>query len=149
MTTFSMEFDSACFDSADKDGMQRSSQAPIVLAIDDDYDNLVLLGCALEILNCEFIGETSGKAALVMAQERQPALILLDVILPDIHGIDFVHLLKQDQRTAHIPVIAVTGLATWEDREQLLAAGFAEYMSKPYMVEDLETLVSRYLPVDR
>lgn len=140
MTTFSMEFDSAR-----KDAIQRSLQLPAVLAIDDDNDNLILLSCALETLNCEFIGETSGKAALLIAQQSLPALILLDVILPDIHGIEFIRLLKQDPRTAGIPVIAVTGLATVEDRERLLAEGFAEYISKPYMVDDLEALVSHYL----
>lgn len=117
----------------------------LVLAVDDNEDNLVLLSCTLELLDCDFVGKTSGHEALAFAKEAQPALILLDVLLPDIHGADLVRQLKQDLRTCTIPIIAVTGLASSEDRAELLAAGCVSYLSKPYMVDELEAMVQRYL----
>lgn len=137
MKTYPMEFS----------GIREASisQKPIILAIDDDNDNLLLISCALELLNCEFVGETSAEAALSFAIERQPDLILLDVIMPDIHGIDFIRTLRQHPSTLNIPVIAITGLATPEDRQALLAEGFADYLSKPYMVDTLEVMVQQYL----
>jgi CheY-like chemotaxis protein len=124
-------------DSEDRLNAKRS----LILAIDDDDDNLFLLNCALELLDCEFV----GRSALAFVQERQPDLILLDVILPDIHGVEFARQLKQDVRTQNIPVIAVTGLATSEDRAELLEAGFSDYISKPYLVDELEAMVRRHL----
>lgn len=138
MTTHQMSFNGVSSWTA-------SSKQFLVLAIDDDDDNLMLLSYVLELLNCEFVGTTSGHSALTIAQERQPDLILLDVILPDIHGIELVHQLKQDQRTQQIPVIAITGLATSEARTELLSEGFSDYLCKPYMVDDLEAMVQHYL----
>lgn len=140
MKTYPMEVSSIC--------ETQISRTPLVLAIDDENDNLVLLSCVLELLNCEVVGETNGKAALSLAMERQPDLILLDVIMPDIHGIDFIRSLKQNDLTRHIPVIAITGLSSPEDRQELLEEGFVDYLSKPYMVDDLETMVRQYLKID-
>lgn len=117
---------------------------PLVLAIDDDDDNLLLIGYALEMFGCKFIAESSSQAALSLAIEHQPDLILLDILLPNLSGFDVVQCLKQDARTAHIPVVAVTALATDDDQRQLMAAGFVAHLSKPYMLEDLEAIVRRY-----
>jgi CheY-like chemotaxis protein len=124
---------------------QMTAKRSLVLAIDDDDDNLFLLSYALELLDCEFVGKTDGQSALTFVKERQPDLILLDVILPDMHGIDLIQQLKHDAGTRHIPVIAVTGLAAPEDRTELLSQGFSAYLSKPYMVDELEALVRYYL----
>lgn len=122
-----------------------SGKQSLVLAIDDDDDNLMLLSYALELLDCEFIGKTSGYSALSVAKERHPDLILLDVFLPDIHGVELMRHLKQDEQTKDIPVIAITGLATSEARTELLSEGFSNYLSKPYMVDELEAMVRHYL----
>lgn len=126
-------------------GDQLSTKCSLVLAVDDDDDNLCLLSYTLELLNCEFIGKMDGRTALETARERQPDLILTDIMLPDISGIELLELIKQDSRTRHIPVIAITGLALSEDRAELLSKGFADYLSKPYMVDELEAMVRRYL----
>ena len=72
-------------------------------------------------------------------------LILLDVMLPDLNGNEVVLHLKHNPTTENIPVIAVTALASEEDRDRLLAAGCSGYLSKPYMIEDLEAIVCRAL----
>ncbi|NJO40848.1 MAG: response regulator [Cyanobacteria bacterium CRU_2_1] len=119
-------------------------QRPIVLAIDDDEDNLLLIRFTLELYGCEFLGDASGEAMLSLAREHQPDLILLDILLPTLNGFDLIKLLKQDLLTCDIPVVAVTGLAGEDDRRQLLQAGFVGYMIKPYLPEDLESIVRQY-----
>lgn len=119
----------------------------IVLAVDDNEDNLLLLTEVVEPLNCLVMIATQGETAILLAQGYQPDLILLDVMLPDINGIEVVHRLKQNQETEKIPVIAVTALAREEDRDRLVLAGCNAYISKPYILEDLEVLIRRYLPL--
>lgn len=118
---------------------------PLVLAVDDDEDNLLLLTEVLTPLSCTFITATYGQQALNLAIEQQPALILLDVMLPDISGIEIVRQLKQNPQTMTIPVIAVTALARQEDRDRLFLAGCDDYVSKPYMLDDLEAVIHYHL----
>lgn len=123
------------------------NKEPIILAVDDDEDNLVLLTEVLGPLNCLVMTATHGQTALRLAQAYQPNLILLDIMLPDLNGIEVVYRLKQNQETAKIPVIAVTALARLEDRDRLILAGCNDYISKPYILEDLEALIRHYLPL--
>ncbi len=118
---------------------------PLVLAVDDDEDNLLLLTEVLTPLSCSVITATYGQQALNLALEQQPALILLDVMLPDISGIEVVRQLKQNPQTMTIPVIAVTALARLEDRDRLFLAGCDDYVSKPYMLDDLEAVIHYHL----
>ncbi len=124
---------------------QRISERPLVLAVEDNEDNLLIINYVVDSLNCRFIGEADGKKTLLTAQKSQPNLILLDIMLPEANGIDLFHSLKQDSSTNHIPVIAVTALARVEERQRILEAGFDAYISKPYMLEEIEELICRYL----
>lgn len=123
----------------------RNSQQPLILAVEDNDDNLLLISYALESLGCRFICQTDSCSTVLVAKEYQPDLIMLDILLPTFNGIDVVRYLKQDPLTYNIPVLAVTALATREDRERILMAGFNGYISKPYMIEDLEAAVRRLL----
>ena len=127
-------------------GLVTVNNKQIILAVDDDEDNLLLLTEVLEPLNCLVMTATHGQTALLLAQAYQPDLILLDVMLPDVNGIEVVQCLRQDQETAKIPVVAVTALAREEDRDRLILAGCNNYISKPYLLEDLEALIRLYLP---
>jgi CheY-like chemotaxis protein len=118
--------------------------APFILAVDDNEDSLLLARYTAELCGIECIGRTSGWAALAFATACLPTLILLDILLPDLNGVDLFHHLKQDSLTRDIPIIAVTSLAKKSDRDSLLAAGFADYISKPYMLEDLEASILRH-----
>lgn len=121
------------------------SKKPFILGVDNNQDDLLLLSYTVELCNIEFIGRTSGWAALKLVALLPPALILLDILLPDLNGIDFLHHLKQSPLTCDIPVIAVTALATLSDRTRLLSAGFVDYVSKPHMLEDVEAVILRHL----
>lgn len=118
---------------------------PLVLAVDDNQDNLDLIGFTLGLMGCAFITAENGEKAIFFAHSYQPDLILLDIMLPDINGIDIVTQLRQDSRTKNTIVIAVTALARPEDRANVLAAGCNDYISKPYVVDELEVILSRYL----
>lgn len=122
--------------------LHRGSQ---VLAVDDDEDNLLLVTYALEPLNCSIITAGDSQTALEKAQQHQPDLILLDILLFRSNGLDFLHQLRKDPKTMNIPVVAVTAMARPEDKERILLAGCNDYISKPYMLEDMEAIVCRYL----
>jgi CheY-like chemotaxis protein len=127
------------------EALLRESKQPFVLGVDDNPDDLLLLSYTVEPCNIEFIGRTSGWAALKLITVLPPALVLLDILLPDLNGIDFLYYLKQNPLTSDIPVIAVTALAALSDRTLLLSAGFVDYVSKPYLLEDVEAVIFRHL----
>lgn len=121
------------------------AQKPVVLVVDDNEDNLSLLAFLVEQLDCTILTAVNGQTALDLAKGYQPALILLDMMLPDIDGIEVLSHLKQNSLTAKIPVIAVTAMARAQDRERILSAGCDEYVTKPYNVDEIEALLRRYL----
>jgi CheY-like chemotaxis protein len=127
------------------DAKQHNSQQPLILAVEDNDDNLLLISYALESLGCRFICQADSSSTVLVAKEHQPDLIMLDILLPTFNGIDVVRYLKQDPLTYNIPVLAVTALASREDRERILLAGFNDYISKPYLLDDLEAVVRRLL----
>ncbi len=118
---------------------------PMILAVDDHEDNLLLLMEVLSPLACTFIAAADGKSAITLAQNYLPDLILLDIMLPDYSGIEVVHRLKQDPTTSQIPIVAVTALAREKDRESLLFAGCNDYICKPYILEELEAVIFHHL----
>lgn len=120
-------------------------KAPVILAVDDDEDNLLLLTYVLEPLNCRVITAVDAHTAFEKVEIEHPDLILLDVMLPDLDGLQIVHQLRQDSKTRGIPVVAVTALAREEDRTRILTAGCNDYISKPYLIEDLEAIIHRNL----
>jgi CheY-like chemotaxis protein len=82
---------------------------------------------------------------LSIAQAFQPDLILLDILMPSMDGVEAVSQIRQDSRIKSIPVIAVTALALAGERERLLLAGFNDYVSKPFMLEEIEATIQRHL----
>lgn len=126
-------------------GQESPVEPPLVLIVDDNEDNLILLSFVVEQLDCAIISALDGKTALELAEQNQPCLILLDMMLPDIEGMEVFSRLKQNPLTEMIPVIAVTAMARSDDRDRILSAGFSDYVSKPYAVDELEELLRRYL----
>lgn len=123
----------------------KNIRQPLVLVVDDNQDNLLLLTQLIELMDCSFITAMDGESAISMAKAHQPDLILLDMMLPDISGIEVSYNLKQAQQTKNIPIVAVTAMARVEDKERFLVAGCDQCVTKPYNVDELEEIVRKYI----
>ena len=120
---------------------QNTLKPPLILAVDDNEDNLQLLTQLVRLLECTFITANDGETTLGMAQNYQPDLILLDMMLPDISGIEVVQRLKENPETITIPIIAVTAMARTEDRDRFISAGCINYIKKPYLIDEMEIVI--------
>ncbi|MEO0837486.1 MAG: response regulator [Cyanobacteria bacterium J06643_5] len=124
----------------------QTSGAPLVLVVEDNEDNLVLISYILESLGCKLIVQRDGgKKTVILAKKHHPDLILLDIVLPEVSGIEILKFLKEEPLTRDVPTIAVTALATKENRENIIRAGFNSYIIKPYLVEELEEMINPYI----
>jgi CheY-like chemotaxis protein len=116
--------------------------ARTVLCIDDNAANLTLVERVVARRpGVELITAMRGHQGLEIARERQPAVILLDINLPDISGEEILVRLRADPRTISIPVIVVSGDATQANITALLAAGATGYLTKPYDINHLLALI--------
>ena len=115
-----------------------------VLVVEDNEKNMKLLRDVLQATGCRTIEAWTGEEAIKLAGEELPALVLMDSQLPGIDGTTALQRLRADERTAGIPVVALTAQAMRGDRERFLAAGFDDYMSKPVDVREFIDLVRRY-----
>ena len=115
-----------------------------LLVVEDNPDNLVTLRAVLGG-SYRLVEATDGEAGLAAVRDGSPSLILLDMQLPLMDGMTVLKRLKEDPATAAIPVVALTASAMAGDREKLIEAGCAAYLSKPYQPEDLEEMVARFV----
>jgi CheY-like chemotaxis protein len=112
-----------------------------VLVVEDNERNMKLFRDVLDACGYRTIEATTGSEAVAMASEHTPDLVLMDIQLPDLDGVQALHRLRADPSTATIPIVALTAQAMHGDRERFLAEGFDGYMSKPVNVRDLIRLV--------
>ena len=115
-----------------------------ILLVEDNARNMTLLRDVLEATGYRTLQASTGSQALTLAAQHGPALVLMDMRLPDMDGTEALRLLRTDARTVSIPVIAVTAQAMKGDRERFLEAGFDDYLSKPVDVDALLTVVRAY-----
>jgi two-component system, cell cycle response regulator DivK len=115
-----------------------------VLVVEDNQLNMKLLRDVLRRSGYDVLEATTGRSAIRLATQQAPALVLMDVRLPDLDGIEALRRLREKTRTASIPVLAVTAQAMERDRDRLLAAGFDGYISKPVDVVALLATVKRH-----
>ena len=122
-----------------------------VLVVDDDADIVELITFKLEASGFEVHSANNGEAALAAAIELQPDLLLLDLMMPGMTGIEVCRHLKDRPGTRHIPVILITAKAQESDIQAGLAAGAADYIVKPFSPSDLakrvETALAEAQPV--
>jgi two-component system cell cycle response regulator DivK len=118
----------------------------MVLYIEDNYHNRRLVRKILESRGYSLVEAEDGLSGLSMARDLKPPLILLDIGLPGMDGLEVVGRLKADAHVKDIPVIAVTASAMLGDRERFLEAGCDDYLSKPIQVMDLINKVAAHYP---
>ena len=115
-----------------------------ILVVEDNEKNMKLFRDVLQASGYRTLEATSGVRAVELATEHVPDLVLLDIQLPDIDGVEALARLRADERTASIPVLALTAQAMEGDRERFLAAGFDGYVSKPVNIVGLVDAVKRH-----
>ena len=115
-----------------------------ILVVEDNERNMKLFSELLTASGYRTHEATTGERAVELALEHQPELVLMDIQLPDIDGIDALGRLRADERLATVPVLALTAQAMEGDRERFLAAGFDGYLSKPVDIAEFVSTVRRY-----
>ena len=118
----------------------------LILLVEDNDNNRLLVRDVLQASGYRVVEATSAEDGLRMAAEQQPALILMDIQLPGMNGIEALRRLRADPGTRAIPVIAVTASAMTQDRRQIMAAGFDGYQPKPISVKGFLQAVREILP---
>ena len=126
------------------DEPQGSAPRGTILIVEDNELNLKLLKDILDFQGYSTVVTGLGAAAVDLARQHRPDLILLDIQLPDISGEEAARRLKADERTRAIPIIAVTAFAMPGDREKVLHSGCDAYLSKPLNIRQFLALVERY-----
>jgi two-component system cell cycle response regulator DivK len=118
---------------------------PKILLVEDNEMNRDMLSRRLQRKGYDIINAESGERGLSLAREEAPDLILMDITLPEMDGWEVAHLLKTDQTTRHIPIIALTARALMSDRTKSFEVGCDEYETKPVdfarLTEKMEILL--------
>jgi CheY-like chemotaxis protein len=120
-----------------------------ILVVEDNAKNMRLLRDVLQATGYRTHEASTAREALLLASEHRPALILMDVRLPDLSGIEALRMLRTDERTAHIPVLAVTAESMKGDRARFIEAGFDGYLSKPIDIDAFLATVEQHCHLAR
>ena len=116
-----------------------------VLIVEDNELNMKLFHDLLDAQGFETFQTGEGLSALSLARKHQPDLILMDIQLPEISGLEVTKWLKEDDELSHIPVVAVTAFAMKGDEERIRQGGCEAYISKPISVSHFLDTVRKYL----
>jgi two-component system cell cycle response regulator DivK len=117
----------------------------LILVVEDNEKNRKLVRDLLTVKGYQLLEVETGEDAVRVAKERHPALVLMDIQLPGIDGIEALRRLRADPETAAIPIVAVTASAMTHDRQKIVAAGFDGYQAKPISVRPFLALVREVL----
>jgi CheY-like chemotaxis protein len=116
-----------------------------VLVVEDNELNLKLVRDVLQVAGYEVLEARSGEEGLEVAHAAVPDLVLMDLQLPGIDGVETLHRLRSDPLIAGLPVVAVTAFAMAGDRARAYAEGFDGYLAKPISVRSLPSQVAGFL----
>jgi len=118
---------------------------PRILIVEDDFLNMTLMADLFEEYGYGTLRAENGHDALTMARANGPDLIIMDIQLPKLSGLDVVRQLKSDGDLMDVPVIGVSAMARSAADELIRGAGFDEFLAKPFTVESMLLTVSRFL----
>ena len=116
-----------------------------ILVVEDNRDNMTLIIDVLSSLEYDSLQATDGEQGVALAEAHQPDLILMDLSLPRMDGWTATRRLRQQERFAQTPIIALTAHAMKGDRERALEAGCTDYISKPINLQELATKLRQYI----
>ncbi len=116
-----------------------------VLIVEDNELNMKLFNDLVETRGHTIVQTRSGLEAVDIARRRRPDLILMDIQLPEVSGLEVTQWLKDDDELKHIPVIAITAFAMKGDEEKILRGGCEAYLSKPISVAKFFETIDHFL----
>ncbi|MGH2362346.1 MAG: response regulator [bacterium] len=109
----------------------------LILIVEDNEKNLKLVRDVLQVKGYDTIEAGTAEDGLKLARARKPDLILMDIQLPGMSGIEALKALRADPATAAIPVVAITASVMQQDRQQIMSAGFDGFIEKPINLRGL------------
>ena len=121
----------------------------LILIVEDNENNRMLVRDVLQSRGYQTAETDTGEEGVRLAREQKPALILMDIQLPGMNGMEALKLLRADAATRDIPVMAVTASAMTHDRHKIMATGFDAYQSKPINVREFVEAVRSVLDARR
>ncbi len=121
------------------------SKSPVILLAEDNEANIHTIGNYLVAKGYQILLAKNGEEAIALAQTQSPDLILMDVQMPVLDGLEATKQIRAMPQCAHIPILALTALAMAGDRDRCLAAGATDYLSKPIRLKELSATIQRFL----
>jgi CheY-like chemotaxis protein len=115
-----------------------------ILIIEDNELNMKLMRGVLSIGDYQLIEAFDAETGIRLARKQKPFLILMDIQLPGMDGLEATRIIKTDSKLKDIPVVAITGFAMQGDREKALESGCDDYITKPFDFEDLLKTIEGY-----
>ena len=125
-------------------GHQQSARRKRILIVEDDPRSIMLLNDFLKAKGYDTLQTSAGRDAINLARNERPDLILMDIRLPDISGLDAARLLKKDDQTKDIPIIAVTAFILPGDEADALESGCDAYLGKPLKIGSLLRIIESF-----
>ena len=119
----------------------------LILIVEDNEKNLKLVRDLLQVSGYQTLESETAEDGILIARESQPALILMDIQLPGMSGIEALKVLRADPITQKIPVMAVTASVMTQDSQNIMDAGFNSYQRKPIELKEFLNEVRRLLEV--
>jgi CheY-like chemotaxis protein len=124
---------------------QRERDLPLILLAEDNESNIATMMEYLQIHGYQISLARNGIEAVQSAKQQKPALILMDIQMPEMDGIEATERIRTEAELAAIPIIAITALAMPGDREKCLAAGATDYLTKPVSLKTLVSIIAQYI----
>ncbi len=115
-----------------------------ILVIEDNELNMKLIRAVLSIGDYQLIEASDAETGIRLAHNQKPFLILMDIQLPGMDGLEATRIIKADSELNDVPVVAITSFAMQGDREKAIESGCDDYITKPFDVEDVMKLIDGY-----
>ncbi len=118
-----------------------------ILIIEDDETNMSLIRSVLQLGKCEVLEAKNAEKGIQLAREYQPNLIMMDICLPKMSGLEATRYLKDDSDLKGIPIVALTGYSNKEDEDEAIKAGCVAYLSKPIDIRKFKKTIAMILSI--
>ena len=118
-----------------------------ILIIEDDETNMSLIRSVLELGKCQVLEAETAEKGIQLAQEQHPNLIIMDIRLPKMNGLEATRFIKDNSDLKHIPIVAITGYNNKEDEDLAINTGCVAYLRKPIDVRNFRRTIAMILSV--